>query len=407
MLTITEYNLIVHFADFCNKMSAIEKSKNIVFREFVKMEAAFLKITRDQKIPELIISALSRVLVFYNKVYVKNNADFDKMMKKLEYFFIPNFYYPSFYDLILAFNMAHYRQYLNWPDLYRSDFNLSEQNKFYECSEIVFGEIMKYIGTMKAEIDTLSRDKNRIEWLKNLSEIKSIEYPDIIVKFYESNRHDWTKDGEDMLLLILILIEDIIIKLDDMLHNEWTLMDNKEKMVNMRVLRGNEIEVLYNKLKTDYDLAKTKHLNNLPLKIPLREFFRREFSESLFTDNNQKYIYNKMVKMFGYLRELSLVLKKYYDPLGDQKSDTDFNKFMVVSPQEWRGEPVFSVFKFYILLFLQICGYFRENDLLSDIKKLQEIDRKLAERKEKIGNIMGNDDFIRKFFENDESRAQK
>jgi hypothetical protein len=399
VLSIFEYNLIVYFADFCNKMSVIEKSKSINHKDFMKMENAFLKITSKENMPDQIVAGLEKILIFYNKLSFKSVDNIKEELKKLKYFFIPNYYYPSFYDLILSYNMVHYKQYLDWSDLFKTGPDYAVQNKFYECSQDTFNGIIRYIKDLKKDIDALEKDKVRIEWFKNLSEIKSLDYPDLIVKFYENNRHDWKKDKEDFFLFIILLIEDLIKKLDEMLHKEYQVMDNREKIINIRLLQDNELEVIYNKLKTDFELSKVKHLNLIPLKIPIREYIRKEYPDSLFKENDHKYLYLKIMKMFSYLREMAHILRKYYDPINENIEKDEKNKFMIVSPQEWRGEPVFAVYKFYILLFLQICGYFRENDLLSDIRKLQDIEKKLKSKKEKYNNIMGSDDFIKEMIE--------
>jgi len=393
LLTIDEYNSIVYFADFCTKALEFEKKKNFSNKDFKKVENSFLKITFDSDYITKILFGLKKILKFYKKLYYKDNAKIDEIYKNIENFFTPNYYYPSFYDLVLAYNIVVYKKYLEWNDLINTKM-LNDINKgFYDCPKEIFIEIIKYIEIINNEIINLNDEKKRIEWIKDLSEINKIEGPELIKNFYNNLGHDWDKDSDDLFILLILLIQGIINKIEEIINKQWQLMDKNEKVIKKYILNNENISKIIDNIKNEYDLAKAKHLSMIPAKIQLKEFIENEFPESLFKNNDQKYFYEKISKIFLYLKELAIIFKEKYEE-SDVKSDIYLN-YMVIIPKEWSGKAVFNVFLFYIKLFLQICGYFKEKNLILEIKKLADIKKKLKQKKEKIEKIRGNDNFIK------------
>lgn len=237
IISISQYNHIVLFADFCNKMSSLEKKKLILSKDFFKVEEAFLKLTNDEKTPDILIKSLGKILIFERKINYKKPLDdeIQDILKKLEYFFLQNYFYPSFYDLILAYNMYYYKRYFEWNNLINTNLEEIIPSSFYDCPSDIFKEIMMYIKNLNKDIETLENEKKQIVWQKKLSEIKKIEGPEIIQKFYEQLGYDWNKDSEDFFMLVISIIEGILSKLNQIIYDDFQAMTNDEKIIKLNI----------------------------------------------------------------------------------------------------------------------------------------------------------------------------
>ncbi|MEW5818002.1 MAG: hypothetical protein AB1798_21745, partial [Spirochaetota bacterium] len=112
MLSIREYNLIVFFADFCEKMSMIERAADLKDTDFFKMEEAFLKIVYREEYPQIIVKIFEKILILHNKDFSENREKLEGIIKNFSCFFTSGCFSPSIYDLLLIYNMVRFRRYL-------------------------------------------------------------------------------------------------------------------------------------------------------------------------------------------------------------------------------------------------------------------------------------------------------
>ncbi|MBN2545478.1 MAG: hypothetical protein JXB50_06760 [Spirochaetes bacterium] len=402
VLSIKEYNIIVQFSDLYNKMSAVNKKPVLIYNDFIKFEDSFYKVISNDIYLKNLLEGLNKIFTYYKESFFNNNEKIIKqLINLLESFFSFNFIMPSIYDIILAFNIINARRFLNWDELYEKTKEDFIQSNFFDCSVEVFEQIVKSIKSSLSEIEIIEKDIARIEWLKNYSSLSNNTNPDKIICFYiEILKKDWHKDSDDLFLLLLSLFNGIIEKMNELLSKDFVLMNEKEELIKKRIFSNMELEELFNNLKEQYTSAKDRHLSVTPSKIPLEFYISQINPEFIFTDINQKFIFEKIYNVFYFLRQMAF---KLYYIINDEKelNKMNFIKFMIVKPEEWKGKILISLINFYIELFLQICGYFKEKNLILELNKLNKLILDRDKSLKKIEMISDSNKIIERFLKND------
>jgi hypothetical protein len=382
LLSVKEYNLIILLIDFFNKMSNITKSTIISYKDFFLMEEAFLKLTYKEENKKLLMNGLDKYITFYSRLFNKEKIQKEEINKKLNYFFSFNLHKPSFFDLILAFNMVYYKRYLEWEEIISPHESSVIQTDFYDCPKEVFYEIVEHMKGLVKEIKELEKEKQQIEWLKSFHSSNLPSCPEKVIKFYTKIGHVWNNDREDILLMLLLLIKGIIRMLDEFLHKEWEIMTDKEKIIRISLASLSDLATLCNRITHEYELANEHYMTMLPAKITLTDFVSKEYPTILFASKSQRVIYEKIEIILESIQELAIIFKNLLENKNnDEKSKfTEYTKYMIVKPEEWCGKPVYALFNYYIELFLQICGYFKEKNLHAKIQKLQLLNAQIIEK---------------------------
>lgn len=392
ILSIKEYNMIVYFTDFCNKLSVFEKSKQFNLLSYLKFEEAFFKLTFKDDLLRIFLDGLQKILIYYKKLANKDEEEVYEIIRNLEYFFSPKVLFPSVYELILAFNMVYFKRYLEWDDLIEQNSFSTVKEDFYECSSEVFSAIITYIEVLIRRINQLESTKRHIEWFKDFAEIKTGEEPVKIISFYEKCGFDWNKDKDDFFSLFFNLTGEIITRLKSFIFNRWILMTRDEKRIKVNLINDSEIKVLFKDLLNHFNMGMTRNQASVSSKFLLLEFLRCEYPTMLFTNEDQRFIYERITIILSILMKLSKKFNTIY--IGGESKEYYFFNYMVVSPEEWRGYPVFRIFKDYIELFLQLCGFFREENLLLEIKRLPVINNSIKKNMKKLNSVRGTNTLI-------------
>jgi hypothetical protein len=109
-------------------------------------------------------------------------------------------------------------------------------------------------------------------------------------------------------------------------------------------------------------------------------------------DENQSYVYKKIDTVFSLIRTLAELMNDLYE-----KRNTNLAKilnYMIVTPEKWRGKPVYDIYGFHIELILGACGYFMEKRLMVELGEEPEIDRQIRLLREKIKWTKDSNDII-------------
>jgi hypothetical protein len=278
--------------------------------------------------------------------------------------------------------MVIYKRYLEWDDLISPHAGNVVQTDFYDCPKEVFYEIAEYIKGLVKEIEKLEKERTQLEWLKNFAGNNQHHEPQMLINFYEKLGHSWANDREDVFLILLLLIKGIIRALDDLLHQSWELMTDKEKIIRLRLAAFEDLTVLHERIQHEYELANEYYMTLLPAKVSLADFISKDYPALLFTSKSQKAIFDKIEIILASLHELAISFKNLQEtkPNDEKNALTTYAKYMVIKPEEWRGKPVFYIFNYYIELFLQVCRFFKEKNLQAKMHRLQLLGEQVKEQ---------------------------
>jgi len=266
---------------------------------------------------------------------------------------------------------------------------------FYDCPNEVFEDIYKQIETLIIKNEKLTREKNEIEWIKELSKIDNMKKPVIISDFFLTINCNWEADSHNVFILFFNLMEGVTAKIAGQLFSEWDVMESNEKFSKIRVIENNVFESIYQKIYNNIRNAISKYNTSGIKKISLEDFHISTDLNSIL-DENQRYLYSKMNESLTLLKEFTVKLNKFVSSDVFFLKKNDRNKFMVVNPIDFRGKSVHQVFYYYIELFMQICGYFRESTTMMEIEQLKKLIEAIGKNEERLKNISDSGRHIEK-----------
>lgn len=79
---------------------------------------------------------------------------------------------------------------------------------------------------------------------------------------------------------------------------------------------------------------------------------------------------------------------------------------MITHPTRRRGKFVYALYRYYIELFLQICGFFKEKKLQSGLEKYPKLIEQVKSLKEKLKRTSDTHNFIINALESDEKENE-
>lgn len=391
-LSVTEYNILVLFKDFLDKLDKFGERKTIHPKLFFLMEEAFLKLLSSDEYVQTILVALEKVFLSHKNLFTGDEEKIKELVNNVHLFFLRSDFYPSIYHFILAYNIFLSRRMTDWDDI--SGPNIVPeviQTYFYDCSYEVFRMIVLYSRNLKNSLSRLEKDKSEIEWIRNLMDFSLIQKPVLIVDFLNKNEVDWAILTEDFFYLMISLFKIVLEKLEQIIYKNWTLIDSEESIIELKIIHNISLEVLYKKMFDEYYKAKARFSTNVIKKISLEEFFNEETFNDLIAEANSNYIYQRFSEVVGHMYELSYIFRNIYNEREKKDSVNRYLNYMIESPQDFLGRPVFAVFKEYSELFMQIAGFFRNKDIEKRIGRLENINNEIDRINRQIERIMDQD----------------
>ncbi|MBN2535040.1 MAG: hypothetical protein JXB88_19320 [Spirochaetales bacterium] len=404
ILSIREYNTIVFFKDFCNKCSHIGEDKSLSVKKYLLMEESFLKLICNSESIQILLKGLEKILVFYKEQFFKSSTVLASLLKDLTIFFSPGYLNPSFFDLILAYNISYYRKYLVIYDLMTNYSRNIIPANFFSCSRDIFRMIIDFLKKTMEDLKKLQTKIVYIEQLKALSTLGKDQPPGKIISFYSKSGHDWRDDCDDAFLLILILLEEIINRLGIFIRNEWQVMNEEERIIMLKIVSSKEADDVYTELEKEFQYSKARYTTLLSSHITLERFLHADNPREIILEKGQKYIYDKIGNMFSCLHDLACIFYNIYEKQGEGYKRILY--YMITHPSEWRGKPVYALYQYYIELFLQIGGFFKEKKLQLKLEKYPKLIKEVKSLKEKLKWTSDTHNFIIKAIENDEKESE-
>lgn len=388
-LSIKEYNLIVLFSDFANKFEVIEMAANINDHYFFAMEEAFIKIVRNADYPEMIIQALHKVLE-KSKNY---NEEVKGAVENIRAVFSDNLLFPHLYDLLLAYNISFYKKYYTYNELFNFSQYESVMSDFYDCPESVFDEIVYRIESIIKEIKQLEADRENLQWLKNMCEIKSSDQPMKIIQFYNGTGKSWEEDSDDFFTVFMNLTKEIVERIDFLIFKDFDVLDTNNVLLRIKLLNRLQFDVLYQKLYNDFYQAKAIYISTVSSKISVAEFINKTDVKSLFNEI-QIMVYDKIESILKTLCDISLKINQEIETDALMIKYEDRNKYMIKLPAEVKGKSLYQAAFYYLELFLEICGFFKEKTIVAEINRYDKVTRQLEEARKELTRISDANHYI-------------
>jgi|GEM_PF-3492981 len=393
-LTKKRYNLIVYFTDFSNKLLKFINSPEMSLKLFLIMEEAFLKITYLNDYPQIIIRGLEDYIIHEN---ISNNEKIEEEQIKIENlnnFFSEEYYNPSIYDLIIAFNISIYRRFYKFQELKTPSINNVIPAGFYYCSFDVFTEIFNQIKSIINNLALLDKEKEYIDWIKNISTDKENKNPRKLIEFYSNLGQNWGNDLNDIFMLFIRLIEGIIKKLSNLFFNDWELATSRNDFIKQKMVNDEKVNNILNTIINDFNLIKGRHDNIIHQKISILELFERKDNIYLI-NTNHKYIYEKVISIFTNF----FIMANIFNNLVKNKENKNNNSlnYLLVSNEEWCGKPVYNILEYYSEIFLNICSFFKIGELFDQVNRIKYLEDQIKILREKLERIKDDNDIIENF----------
>lgn len=270
------------------------------------------------------------------------------------------------------------------------------QNEWYNCSKEVFENIYGYYKNLKKTIKKLEIENDELLRFKNNCNIDKSETPPILMEYYEQLGHNWNSDKSNYHLMFLFLTKGIVKDLDSFIFKSWELLKENEMEVHQRLISDSELPQLHRKLDREFKMAFNYFDADISIGISVKEFKTLESPELVTSSKKQKKMLMCFSEILTVVFEISQILLSYGDAaIESGYTHFPYLKYMLNSPKEWTGKPVFALFNYNIELLWTFCAFFRHSTFDNLEHRLIEISKtvhNLKEEKKRTDtyNIIGN-----------------
>lgn len=390
-LSVRSYNLVVFFADLCKMFETVISERALNHKSFLKFEDLFLKFSKTE---DNIVS-VAEALVIYLKSNNKFNDDVMIDIEKLKPLFSGSMIFPSMFDLFLSYNIFYYKKHFLYSDLYSMDYSDIVSSDFYNCPKEVFDEIVYKIESLLKEIKRLEKVRENLQWLKDLTAIPPNTLPERIVSFYDSGERSWDLDKNDFFKLFLNIMQGLLERLDALIYKDVALIDSKGGGNNFKLLNNPSFELLYQKIYNDYYQTKARFMSTVTSRVSLDDFIEAENPDSIFNES-QISIYEKIKGLLKGISEMSLKINNLIVTDSFIVKNSERNRYMLTSPEEVKGKSPHQAVYYYLELFLQVCGCFKEEGIRKEVLELDRIVSNVNDAKKELSRISDRNNLIEK-----------
>ena len=383
-LSVKEYNIIVYYVDFCNKILSIGEGSLWSAHEFGVVEEAFLKLASTKEHGELLASGLRKVIAGKYGTGSPGRTKADAALGKLMLFLDTGGRHPSCLDFVLAHNIVESRRYLTFSDLVPFPTG-GLPEKFYNCSIDVFRNILSHYRQLARETKSLRLRLNWLEWLDRQSQYGGGDEPVGIISFYQSASNDWLVDSKSFYLLVLTLIKKVIDQLDQIVRKNWELMTAEEKIVRARIVRDEGLEQMLDKLANEHAAAEAYRRVALPTSFALTEFLAGSIDETIAKTKVYRDLTEKIESMLTLLFGTAVTLEEI--SVSRDHPGTFLLRHMIVRPIQYRGKSVMDLIASQTALLLQICRYFRSAALEAELNAAAQARAQLSSKQREMSHL--------------------
>lgn len=385
MLSIREYNVIVFFVDLCRKLVAVSDDQSFSEVRFYKMHEAVVRLTLRPDYEALLLAGLEKVLMSHSRSDPGAASRTKTRLDRLRRFFQPETPQSSIYNFILAFAMVGSRRYLDWSDMTNPTSADWLPATFYNCSTETLRAIVHYYRNLSAEIQNL---RESLDWLTGLDKVSGVSEgraPKPMVDYYEAMGYQWKVDMDDYFLLILNLAKRVRKDLDRILHQTFEVMNTEETIVEARVVEDVRLETLFVDFSEYLSAAEGRYQTLGAGGIAVPMYRAADKPRDLLPSKDHAIIFDKIARALSCLFQTGVILREMWEQNNAQ--DGYYLRHMIVKPEEMRGRPLLDVFAVYAELLLQICGYFKNSDLMAELKRIPKTEQLLEKREAELERL--------------------
>lgn len=200
-ISIYEYNIIVNFKKFYERYYQIFKSEELVKVDFLSLEREFVNLTYRESYMDALFRIFEKYLITYNSLYVSQTEKYDELLFNLKLLFQKSSMPHSLRELILAYNVTELHGFYKWSEIFPPISYDIVPYQWFDCDKEVYSELVGHFKSIKSSTKSLLDEKKTILRLQSNCIINDNDSPPILVKFYESNRHNWDLDKSNFYLL--------------------------------------------------------------------------------------------------------------------------------------------------------------------------------------------------------------
>ncbi len=209
-----EYNLINQFNELCKRCISINfplvnfNDENLLDK-FRILERQYITCIYKARYPEIIKSCVIYILEKY--------PNWDVVPSRISYlidiFMSQDITRPSLYNFILALNVAKYRRFFDFRELFSSSFNHVINNFDFDCGDKIKTEINSHIDKTLNNLLSLIKEREEINKFKRflpLNDDDSFDFKAIEDFYEEANKDDnlkFSTDKENAILFVVNFFE--------------------------------------------------------------------------------------------------------------------------------------------------------------------------------------------------------
>lgn len=361
-LTKVEYNLVHNFYQFCNRMSYMNphlvfKNPGTVMENLKKIEESYLVCIFSSDYPDTILRIIGEISEIYREWNVETK-EVQAFTRKLLY---DSSERPSFYNILLALNMLHYRRFLSYPELLTKE-SLEIVSTFdFETNEETRKEIDEFLDFQEADLVKLVKKRKSLKQFKKYipTDQNGKESFSQLNLYYNSrrdgNEYDFAKDKAIVPTAVCTFYEMVIYYFKPFLISAVDIVKSGRVKIFPENLFNEEIEKLEEQLEKMKSLKYTfKNLTEERYKLIKYESHSGTTAEIQIVQ-----AISALLEISNRLAEISITFQ-----LDEHSSyKTEYQNRTLSGPGMLKGMSVSQTLSTFITLNLLINAYFKENSL--------------------------------------------
>lgn len=387
-LSIYDYNILINFHQFFNTYHNFVKNDDFMMNDFQQLEREYVKITYRQYYIDAIISIFNKYLITENKSYEDDKKTYDSVIKNLKHFFKKSSLPHSLRELILAKNITDLRCYYKWSDLFPLITAEVVPHEWYNCDEETYISIVKYFKKLKKRIKQISGELEQMRWLKSNAIIDREHEPEILIELYEESGRSWKRDNKNYFYKFLVMIQTLSNHITRLLYRSWDVIDNEESNKSVKLCNDYDLPGLFSDLKIKLSESFNLYNEDSGTLLSVDNIINSEYLMAVLNTKVRKQLYESFTDIMDILYKISLILLSYGDlALQSGFTQNSYLSYMVSTPKEFAGLPVFHIYDHYVELIWLICSYFKNEKFVDLDEKILGSEKSLREMREEITRI--------------------
>lgn len=391
-LSIYSYNLIVLLYDFSEKFTVFHRLKEFNSQAFELLELAYFRlISKENYVTTLCLTIETLFRNHRLKSALEPERDYE-IIELLSNYLRPEGRAVTLFDYFLANNMVEKRGYIELHQIMAARNAPPVQTNFYRCDKDIFNSIMSYLQMLVEKIDRLEREYSLTCWIDAICKKESEEFSKQLKEFYNSIEAD---EGSYFLWAVTLL-KKIGAELELFISEHWGIMNDKEEIIELKMINDPWLMECYERFNELLGRVISRYKAIVVPLISVSEVLEGgEQFNSIMEDKNLNLLYELINESLTALKALGFKLKEVLEDNLDRDSiNYFFLNFMIVNPENWRGEQAAAAFFYYIEVIFRTCFSLREQELVNSLEGMERQERQLKSYYEAKERLFDSNGFI-------------